>query len=68
MVTDFKITKSKRKEGTECLQIQFVIDNNVCVAFTGSVVLIDQVKSAKDKKCMPFRGVIVKRDKYYSFS
>lgn len=67
-VTDFKITKSKRKEGTECMQFQFKLDNQVCVAFTGSAVLMDQMQSARENDKIPFVGTIVKIDKYYSFS
>lgn len=66
VVTDFRITKSKRKEGTDCLQIQFVLDDDVFVAFTGSAVLSDQIQAARDN--IPFRGTVVKIDKYYSFS
>ena len=66
LVVDFRITNSKKKPEGKCLQIQFVLNNQVCVAFTGSVVLIDQIQSARDK--MPFRGTIVKMDRYYSLS
>ncbi|MBQ8473278.1 MAG: hypothetical protein IJ500_00245 [Alphaproteobacteria bacterium] len=66
LITDFRITKSKRKEGTDCLQIQFVLDDDVFVAFTGSSVLTDQIQSARDN--IPFRVTVVKIDKYYSFS
>ena len=66
MVTDFRITKSKKQDGGECLQLQFVLDDEVYVAFTGSVVLIDQIQSAEGN--IPFVGTIVKIDKYYSFS
>lgn len=68
LVTDYRITKSKRKEGTECLQMQFVLGGEVCVTFTGSVVLIDQIQNAKDNNKIPFNTVVVKRDKYFSFS
>lgn len=68
LVTDYKIIKSKRKEGTECLQLQFTLDNDVCVTFTGSTVLIDQIKVAKENGNIPFKGTIVQIDKYYSFS
>lgn len=68
LVTDFRITKSKHREGTECMQFQFKMDGVVCVAFTGSVVLIDQIQSARDSGKMPFVGTIVKIDKYFSFS
>lgn len=66
VVTDFRITKSKRKEGTDCLQMQFILDDDIFILFTGSAVLADQIQSARDN--MPFRGTIVRIDKYYSFS
>ena len=68
LVTDFRITKSKHREGTECMQFQFKMDGVVCVAFTGSVVLMDQIQSARDNGKMPFVGTVVKIDKYFSFS
>lgn len=65
-VTDFRINKSKRNDNAECLQLQFVLGDDVCIAFTGSVVLLDQIKSVKEN--IPFKATIVKIDKYYSFS
>lgn len=65
-VVDFRITKSNKRENTDCLQIQFLYENEVYILFTGSVVLIDQIQSVKEK--MPFKTTIVKIDKYYSFS
>ncbi len=65
-VTDFRITNSKKRNGTDCLQIQFLLDGAACVVFTGSSVLIDQIQSARDN--IPFCATIVKIDKYYSFS
>lgn len=66
LVVDFRVTNSKKRPEGKCLQIQFVLNGQVCVAFTGSVVLIDQIQSARDK--MPFRGTVVKIDRYYSLS
>lgn len=65
-VTDFRITGSKKRNGTDCLQLQFVMGDDVCVVFTGSSVLIDQIQSAREN--MPFSATVVKIDKYYSFS
>ena len=65
-VTDFRISSSKKRNGTDCLQLQFILDDNVCVVFTGSSVLIDQIQSSKEN--IPFSATIVKIDKYYSFS
>lgn len=65
-VVDFRITKSNKRENSDCLQIQFLYENDVYILFTGSVVLIDQIQSVKEK--LPFKTTIVKIDKYYSFS
>lgn len=65
VVTDFRIIKSKHREGGECLQLQIRWGERVCVLFSGSVVLIHQVQFAADK--MPFSATITKVDKYFSF-
>ncbi|MBQ8294773.1 MAG: hypothetical protein IJX89_05315 [Alphaproteobacteria bacterium] len=66
IVTDYRITKSKKRDGTDCLQLQFVLDGVAHVVFTGSSVLTDQIQAAQGN--IPFRGTIVKIDRYYSFS
>ena len=66
VLLDFRITKSNKRENSECLQIQFLDDGDVHVLFTGSGVLIDQIQSIKDK--LPLKTTVVKIDKYYSFS
>lgn len=66
VVLDFRITKSNKRENSDCLQIQFLCDGDVHVLFTGSGVLIDQIQAIKDK--LPLKTVVVKIDKYYSFS
>ncbi len=66
LVVDFRITKSKKREDSECLQIQFVCDGVTCVTFTGSSVLCTQIQSVRDH--VPFRTCVTKIDKYYSFS
>lgn len=68
LVVDFKIRKSKRREGTDCLQLQFLLDGEVCILFSGSSVLMDQVNIAWEKNKGPFYTTIIKIDKYYSFS
>ncbi|MBQ0013138.1 MAG: hypothetical protein KBS86_01015 [Proteobacteria bacterium] len=65
VVTDFRVMKSKHNMNSECLQIQFVSSGDVCIAFTGSSVLMDQMQSASEH--IPFKTRIVKIDKYYSF-
>ena len=66
LVTDFRIFKSKHHPGENCLQFQFLLDNQVCVSFTGSAVLMDQISSVGDN--IPFNTTVVKIDKYFSFS
>lgn len=66
VILDFRLSKSNKCENSECLQIQFLCDGDVFVLFTGSVVLIDQIKSVKDK--LPLKTTVIKVDKYYSFS
>lgn len=65
-VIDYRIRKSTKRDGTECLQMQFLLETEVCVVFTGSSVLINQIKESKDN--IPFVGTVVKLDRYYSFS
>lgn len=66
IILDYRINKSNKRENSECLQMQFMCDGEVYVTFTGSVVLIDQIKAVKDK--LPLKTIIIKVDKYYSFS
>ena len=66
MVVDFRIRKSNKRDGTDCLQMQFLLDDEVCVVFTGSSVLINQMKECREN--IPFVTTVVKLDRYYSFS
>ena len=65
-IVDFRVMESKHRDNSKCLQIQFLLDDEVCVAFTGSVVLLDQITSAKDR--LPFAATLIKIDKYYTLS
>lgn len=65
-VLDYRFRHSTQRDGTECLQLQFMMDNEICVLFTGSSVLMNQIKEAKDN--IPFVTTVVKIDRYYSFS
>ena len=65
-VIDYRIRRSKQKDGTECLQLQFLLDGEVCVLFTGSSVLNKQIKEFASQ--IPFVGTIVHVQRYYSFS
>lgn len=66
VILDFRINKSNKRENSECLQMQFLMGGDVFIVFTGSVVLIDQIKSIKNR--LPLNTTVVKIDKYYSFS
>jgi len=66
LVTDFRIIKSKHHPGENCLQFQYLMDDTVCVSFTGSAVLMDQISSVGEN--IPFTTTVVKIDRYYSFS
>ena len=65
-VVDFRMRRSTQRDGTDCLQMQFLLDGEVCVLFTGSSVLINQIKEAQEN--IPFTTTIIKIDRYYSFS
>lgn len=56
---------SKNKSG-KCLTLQFILDGERRVLFTGSDVLIDQM--AKYGAQVPFISAIKKVDKYYTLS
>ncbi|MCQ2581642.1 MAG: hypothetical protein MJ170_01520 [Alphaproteobacteria bacterium] len=66
LITDFRVTNSKQQQNRHCLQLQFVLDDEVCVCFTGSSVLLNQIQEAKDN--IPFHTIVVKIDRYYSLS
>ena len=66
IILDFQITKSTKRENSDCMQIQFIIDNEICVVFTGSLVLMDQINAVKNN--LPLKTTVVKIDKYYSCS
>ena len=68
LVTGHKIKKSKyTKEGAEqCLTVQFQIDENTKIFFTGSNVLIEQLEKYGHE--MPFVATVKKIDRYYTFS
>jgi len=68
LVVDYKVRKSKKREDSNCLQLQFIYNDEVCVLFTGSSVLLDQINIIADKTEGPFYATITRIHKYYSFS
>lgn len=66
LILAFKIRDSKQRKGTSYATIQFRMDNEDFVLFTGSTVIIDQL--SKYKGNIPFYTTIKKIDRYYTFS
>ena len=62
---DYKINDSKYND-LKCLKLQFKIDSTKYIIFTGSNILIDQIKKYKDE--IPFLTIIKKINKYYTFT
>ena len=61
-----KESKYSKSNSSDCLTIQFEMDDKRYVIFTGSSVLIDQLTKYKDQ--MPFITTIKKVDRYYTLS
>ena len=66
LITDYRIIKSKHRTDGECLQLQLYMDGAAYVLFTGSAVLINEIRESADK--LPFYASITKADKYFSFA
>ncbi len=64
-VLAFRIKPSKYKTEA-CLTIQFLLDGEKYVAFTGSHILADQARIYQAE--LPFMATIKKIDKYYTFT
>lgn len=67
-VIGYKVTESqyKKSNSDSCLTLQFVLDGEKHVLFTGSNVLIEQIEKYKQE--IPFLATIIKVDKFYTFS
>ena len=66
LITDYRIINSKQRTDTECLQLQIYVDDKVYILFTGSAVLINEIRQVSDR--IPFYASITKADKYFSFA
>lgn len=64
-VLNFRFGESKVKDG-EYLTIQFLVEEEKYICFTGSKVLSKQAHKYKDK--LPFLTVIKKINSYYTFT
>jgi hypothetical protein len=66
-VLDFKVEPSKQKSGTELLTLQIEKSGEKRIVFTGSKVLIDQIKRVP-KNGFPFMTTIRGDNDYYEFT
>lgn len=66
-VLAFKVEPSKQKSGTELLTLQIEKGGEKRVVFTGSTVLIDQIKRVPENG-FPFTTVIKGDNEYYEFT
>lgn len=64
LITGYRVKNSKFKD--KCLTIQFIMDGEKYVLFTGSNILIEQLERYEDM--IPFYAVIKKIDKYYTLT
>lgn len=69
-VTAMRIKPSKYggngKASPSCLTLQFNMNGERYVAFTGSMVLADQAQAYQEE--LPFLATVKKVDKYYTFT
>lgn len=49
-----------------CMTLQFIVDEEKHILFTGSTVLTEQIREYKDE--LPFHATIKKIDKFYTFT
>lgn len=66
-VLAFKVEPSKQKAGTELLTLQIIKGTEKRIVFTGSKVLIDQIKKVPHDG-FPFTAVIRGDNDYYEFT
>jgi len=66
-VLDFKVEPSKQKEGTEFLTLQIEKSGEKRIVFTGSTILIQQIKKVPEDK-FPFITTIKGDNDYYEFT
>jgi hypothetical protein len=67
-ILQYRVLDSKypKSNSSQCLTIQFRFNGKVMISFTGSNVLIKQMKRYGDK--CPFFAKIIKINRYYSLS
>lgn len=66
LILKFKIKDSTKRKGTLYATIQFRLQDEEFVLFTGSNVIIDQLKRYEEH--LPFFTTLKKIDRYYTMS
>lgn len=67
VVTNYKIEPSKHIDGTNCLHLEFKLNGNKHILFTGSTILVQMIEKVP-KGAFPFVTTIVKENEYYEFT
>ncbi len=67
VVTNYKIEPSKHKENTLCLTLEFELNGNKHILFTGSTILIQMIEKVP-KGAFPFATTIVEEGEHYEFT
>jgi hypothetical protein len=68
IITGFRVRNSKysNENNDKCLHLQYKLDDKEFVLFTGSQVLIEQVKKYQSE--IPFMTTIIKINNYFTMS
>ncbi len=68
IITGYRIRESKfnDRDHGKCITIQFTVDGIQKILFTGSEVLMNQIEKYKEE--IPFSTIIIKNQRYYTFS
>ena len=67
VVTNFKIGPSNQRENTQCLALEFQLNGNHHILFTGSTVLMQMIEKVP-KDSFPFTTTIVREHEYFEFT
>jgi hypothetical protein len=66
VVLNYKIIPSSKNAGEKCLYLQFMLNGEICVWFSGSLVLIRQLR--ENMTNLPFSAKIKQIDRYLCFN
>ncbi|MDD4453684.1 MAG: hypothetical protein PHZ06_12745, partial [Proteiniphilum sp.] len=66
LITGFKVGRSKYKEDSDYITVQFILENTRHVFFTGSQIIAEQLRKYEDK--IPFEATLQKINRYYTLT